>query len=205
MSRRGVTLLEVVLVMAIIATLAGLAGYTVSSVSEIGRMNGAAQTLATVLKNARARAITERCTYVVQINGPLYNPIAAPVDVLRSRNQVLLWRKNNCTSNVGAYEPGLAPALRDRLVDSYNLTEFSSEYVFPAALVTGGRLLSQSVSFAWQGDGTRVIWHDDDGDGTSVASGFIAPVGISTITRNDPTTATTRVVNVPVAGPAVAP
>jgi len=191
-------------VIAIVGVLVSLAGYSISSVNDIGRINGAAQVVANALRNARARAITERCAHVVQINGPTYNPGAAPPDVPRTPNTVLIWRKNNCAATVGAYVPGLAANLRDRLVDQYNLAEFGTEIDLPATLVTGNRLTTQSLSLGWQANGTRMIWADDDADGVSVDTTFVAPLGM-TLRAIGMNPSPTRVVNVPLAGPAGAP
>jgi type II secretory pathway pseudopilin PulG len=197
-------LLELTVALAIVGVLTSLAGYALTSLNEIGRVNGQTQVVANALRNARARAITERCTFVVQINGPNYNPLAAPPDVPRTPNQILLWRKDDCTSNVGAYVPGLMPNLRDTLVDQYNLAEFSSEIRLPVAVLPTIRLVTESVSIAWQGDGTRLISTDIDADGTSVAVPFAGPLPLTVQELNgdaDPS----RQVTVPLAGPAVAP
>lgn len=197
-------MLELTVALAIIGVLTSLAGYALTSLNEIGRVNGATQVLANALRNARARAITERCTFVVQINGPNYNPLAAPPDVPRTPNQILIWRKDDCTSNVGAYVPGLMPNLRDTLVDQYNLAEFSSEFQLPVAVLPTSRLLTESVSVAWQGDGTRLIAADVDADGTSVAIVFAGALAV-TVQEFNGDANPSRGVTVPVAGPAVAP
>lgn len=204
MLRRGATILELLVVVAIVAILGALSAYSLQAVNEIGRLNGAAESLANVLRNARARAITERCTYVVQITGVRYNPLAAPVDVSRAANTIMVWRKNNCVSNIGAYEPGLAANLRDRLVNDYNLSEFGAELRFPAGITAGNRLINASVSIGWRGDGTRMVWADDDVDGTSVDTGVAGDFNI-TLQRFNGNADPNRIVSVPAGGPAVAP
>jgi hypothetical protein len=193
-------------VVAIIAILAALSAYTLSSVNEIGRINGAAQMVANVLRNARTRAITERCTYVVQINGRNYNPVPAAADVLRQPGSIIVWRKNNCRSNVGAYVGGLPPDQRDRRVEDYAMQEFNVSIFLPAAVLTepGNRLNIGSFSVGWQPDGTRMIWSDSNGDGTSDDTMFAGALTIAVRTFTGELTPM-RPVNVPVDGPAVAP
>lgn len=200
--RRGLTMIELLVVVALVGIIASMSVYTLGAVNDRARVNGAAETLATVLRNARVQAITERCMYVVQINGPTYNPVAAPPDVPRTRNSVLVWRKNNCNSAVGAYEPGLAAPLQDRRVADYNLSEFNVELV--TALVTGGVVLNDSISIAYQANGQRLIFVDDDVDGTSAASGLVGQLDLTTRPHNKPT-GPARVLQVPAAAAAVAP
>lgn len=206
MSRRGFTLIELMVVVAIVGILAAMGAYSLSSVNEIGQVNGTSQSIANVLRSARARAITERCTYYVQFTGPRYAPLVAPVDVSRTRNSIIVWRKNNCQSNIGAYVGGLAANLRDRRVNDYSMTEFGTEVVFTAGILTGNRLTTQSASIGWLGDGTRVVWSDDDADGTSVDTGIGAGgvVALTIQTLNDSDGTPNRTVNVPANGPAVA-
>lgn len=204
--RRGFTLIELMLTVAIAGMLSAMAAYTLSAVNELGRVNGASQTVASALRNTRIRAITERCTYVVQFNGPTYNPVAAPNDVRRTPNSILIWRKNDCRSVTGAYVPGLALPLQDRAVNDYNITEFKAELVFPAGVVTGNRVLNDSVSIAYLGDGTRQVWSDDDANGDSIATGINPAVDfVITVQEHNGDTTPNRVVTVPANGPAVAP
>lgn len=207
MRRGGFSLIELMMVVTIVGLLAAMSAFALTSVNELGRINGGAQVVANVLRTARTRAITERCTYVVQMNGPNYNPLAAP-DVPRSPSTIILWRKNNCQSTVGAYEGGLAPPLRDRRVNDYSMAEFNTSVFFSPGVTTEplNRLRVGSVSVAWQPDGTRTVWSDPDGDGTSVLSGF-APAATLGIDIRSPkgTPSPSRIVSTPPDGPAVAP
>ncbi|MCU0696321.1 MAG: prepilin-type N-terminal cleavage/methylation domain-containing protein [Myxococcaceae bacterium] len=199
---RGVTLIELMVVVAIIGIIAAMSAYTLQSVNQIGRINGATESLTTVLRNSRARAITERCTYVVQINGTDYNPVSAPVDVPRVRNTVLVWRKNDCNSTVGAYVGGLMPNLRDRRVNDYNLDEFRTEVNLAPGIITGNRLINDSVSIAYTADGRRFIFTDDDADGVFVDSGILptTPFAFTVREFNKPNSPTVKGINVPPAG-----
>ncbi|MDX2013609.1 MAG: prepilin-type N-terminal cleavage/methylation domain-containing protein [Myxococcaceae bacterium] len=203
---RGVTLIELLVVVAIIGIIAAMSAYSLQSVNEIGRVNGATESLATVLRNSRARAITERCTYVVQINGPEYNPVSAPVDVPRVRNTALVWRKNDCGSTFGAYVGGLPFNNRDRRVNDYNLDEFRAEVNLQPGLITGNRLLNDSISIAYTGDGRRFVFTDDNADGVFVDSGLLPTTPFSFVVRefNKPSSPTAKTVNVPPAGGAEA-
>jgi prepilin-type N-terminal cleavage/methylation domain-containing protein len=202
-----VTLIELLVVVAILGIIAALSAYSLQSVNQLGRVNGATESLATILRNSRARAITERCTYVVQINGPQYNPASAPVDVPRARNKVLVWRKNDCNSTFGAYVGGLPANNQDRRVNDYNLDEFNAEVNLAPGFITGNRLITAAISIAYTGDGRRFIYTDDNGDGVFVDSGTLPTTGFSFMVRefNKPMSTTVKTVNVPPAGGAEAP
>ncbi|MBM4778474.1 MAG: prepilin-type N-terminal cleavage/methylation domain-containing protein [Archangiaceae bacterium] len=211
MRRRGFTLIEVILALAITGVLAAMAAYSLTAVNTLGRVNGGAQSLANILRNARAHAIMERCTYVVQINGPLYNPLTAPPDVPRQPNTVIVWRKNDCRSTVAAYVPGLLGPLepqRDRRVNDFSLNEFQAELVVTNGVITepANRLMARSISIGWLGDGTRTVWADDDSDGTSLDTGMLPGAALTlTVRQRDGAANPNRVVNIPGDGPAVAP
>jgi prepilin-type N-terminal cleavage/methylation domain-containing protein len=202
--RRGFSLVELMVVVGIVGLMAAMSAYALSSVNELGRINGNADVFANILRTARTRAITERCTYVVQMNGVNFAPTVA--DVPRKPGTVLLWRKNNCQSTVGAYEGALPPAQRDRLVNDYATREFSTTLFFSPTITTeaGDQLLVGSVSIAWQPDGTRTVWFDADGDGTSALSPYTPTLPFTITVRSATATPTpNRRVVVPPDGPAV--
>lgn len=208
MRRRGFTLIEMMLALAITGVLAAMAAYSLTAVNTLGRVNGGAQSVANILRNARAHAIMERCTYVVQFNGPLYNPVTAPVDVPRLPNTIIVWRKNDCRSTVPAYVPNLAATLRDRRVNDYSLNEFQAELVVTNGVITepANRLMARSISIGWLGDGTRTVWADDDSDGTSLDTGMLPGAALTlTVRQRDGAANPSRIVNIPGDGPAVAP
>lgn len=191
---RGTTLIEVMLVIAIVGIMSGLAVMSMTEATRVGRVNGGSTTLAAVLTNVRTRALTERCTYVLQINGPTYNASAAPLDVLRRPSVALIYRKNNCASDVGAYESGVAVLTRDRLIEEIDLAEFHVDLTFPTGIVSGGVLGAGSVSIAWQGTGQRMVFADPTASGTSADTTFdrdlnvtikVTPRGITTIPYRD--------------------
>lgn len=208
MRRRGFTLIEMMLALAITGVLAAMAAYSLTAVNTLGRVNGGAQSVANILRNARAHAIMERCTYVVQFNGPLYNPVTAPVDVPRLPNTIIVWRKNDCRSTVPAYVPNLAATLRDRRVNDYSLNEFQAELVVTNGVITepANRLMARSISIGWLGDGTRTVWADDDSDGTSLDTGMLPGAALTlTVRQRDGAANPSRIVNIPGDGQAVAP
>lgn len=208
MRRRGFTLIELMLALAITGVLAAMAAYSLTAVNTLGRVNGGSQTVANILRNARAHAIMERCTYVVQFNGPLYNPVAAPVDVPRLANTVIVWRKNDCRSAVASYVPNLPLLQRDHRVNDYILNDFQAELVFTNGIITepANRLMARSVSIGWLGDGTRTVWSDDDSDGASVDTGMLPGAALTiTVRQRDGAANPSRIVNIPGDGPAVAP
>ena len=206
--RRGVTLVELMVVVAIAGILAAMSAYSFRAVNELGRLNGAASTLATVLTNTRVRAITERCTYVVQVSGPAYAPVAGTVGQGGSLtpNAVTVFRKRDCNSAQGFFETAAAPLWPDRRVEDYNLSEFGVMVQLPAAVIPGGELGDRAVSIAYTANGQRLIFRGDQ-NGAFVDSGFglALPLGLTIRPAGMPTSPTLRAVNVPGAGAAEAP
>jgi prepilin-type N-terminal cleavage/methylation domain-containing protein len=199
-ARRGFTLLEMLMVVAIMGVMSALATASIIAATQLGRVNGAATTVAALLTTTRTRALTEHCTYVLQLNGPTYNPLAAPVDVLRRPNTALLYRKNNCASTVGAYEGGAA--LPDRLVQEMALQDFNVDLTFPPGILAAGRLGSGSVSIGWLGNGTSriTVFADPTGSGASTDTGLALGPNITVTPMNITSSPPTRVIAVNATG-----
>jgi prepilin-type N-terminal cleavage/methylation domain-containing protein len=203
-SRRGVTLVEIMVVVAIGGVMSSLAAVGMTNVVRHGRVNSAATSLARLATTARQRAMAERCRFVLQINGTTYNPASATADVPRRASVAFLYRKNNCASTTGAYEPGIAVAQRDRLLDEYALNEFFFELGLPTTVVASGRLTSSSVSLSWNELGQLSVWADGDQDGVSTdASLTSVTMRVRSVPGND--LQPWRDVVVPMAGRATAP
>lgn len=200
--RRGMTLIEVMIVVAIISIVSALAAVGVDAATRMGRINGATSSLASALTTVRTRALTEHCTYFVQINGPNYTAPSAPIDVPRKPNTALVYRKEDWNSTVGAHEAGMAP-VRDRLIEEIPLADLQVDLTFPPEIVSGGVLAAGSVSIGWTGTGQRTVYADDDADGTSTEQRYPLAINITLNPRG--TTAPTRKVEIPVAGPTRAP
>lgn len=205
--RRGFTLVEMMAVVGIIGALSALAVAAILNLTRTGRTNGLAGGIQRVLANARTRAVAERCPYFVQINGPTYNPAAAPVDVLRQANVMLVYRKGDCASTVPFYESGTTLANRDKLVASYQLDEFRSWLaVSPAGIVPGDALRrggagsGASLTIGYRADGQRTLAVDGDGDGASAIDGTLTEINV--VARQDGDANVERTVDVPAASAA---
>lgn len=197
------TLIEVMIVVAIISVVSALAAVGIDAATRMGRINGASSSLASALTTVRTRALTEHCTYFVQINGPSYTAASAPVGVPRKPNTALVYRERGCNSTVGAREDRLAASVGDRLVEEIPLADLRVDLTFPSAVVSGGVLAAGSVSIGWTSTGQRTVYADDDGDGTSTERAYPGTISIKVNPRG--TTALSRTIEIPVAGPTRAP
>jgi prepilin-type N-terminal cleavage/methylation domain-containing protein len=202
------TLVEILVVVAIIGVMAGLASVGLQAMARIGAVNGGADALVRLMATVRARAITERCRYILQINGPEYAQAAAgaPADVLKVDSTALVYRKGVCNSPVVAFEPGLPAAQADKLVDQFPLGDMRIVLVVPPALLAAERVTRESVTFSWNELGQRSVAVDDDSDGVSTP----VPTGgdITVTVRAAPGTDSSlpsRDVIVPQAGRATSP
>lgn len=186
------TLIEVMIVVAIISIVSALAAVGVDAATRMGRVNGASSSLASAFTTVRTRALTEHCTYFVQINGPNYTAPSAPIDVPRKPNTALVYRKTGCDSTVG-----------DRLVDEMPLADLQVDLTFPRRIVSDGVLAAGSVSIGWTGTGQRTVSADDDADGTSTDKEYPGTISITVNPRG--TTSPSRTIEIPIAGPTRVP
>jgi prepilin-type N-terminal cleavage/methylation domain-containing protein len=205
-ARRGFTLVEMMMVVGIIGAMAALASVGLSAMSRFGRVNGTTEAVTRLMATLRARAMTEHCRYMLQLNGPDYDASAAPPDVPRMPATALVYRKGVCNAPGVAFEPGLPPGQQDRLVDQFPLGESHIEFVLPAALHAPERVLNASVTFSWNELGQRAIAVDDDADGLSGAVGGALPVTVTVrAAPGDDLTLPSRDILVPFAGRATSP
>jgi type II secretory pathway pseudopilin PulG len=204
------TLLEILMVVAIIGVMSGLASVGLQAMARIGAVNGGADALVRLMATVRARAMTERCRYVLQINGPDYAQAAAasgaPADVPKVSSTALVYRKGVCNSPVVAFEPGLPAAQADRLVDQFPLGDMRIVLVVPA-LLGANPVTTQSVTFSWNELGQRSVAVDDDSDGVSTpvpTTGGDITVTVRAAPGTDPSLPSRDVI-VPRAGRATSP
>jgi prepilin-type N-terminal cleavage/methylation domain-containing protein len=147
--RRGMTLIEIMLVVAIIGIISAISAVGVTRLTAFGRVNGTAGQLQRLLANARLRAVTTQCPHYVIINGPDFagtSVAGAP----RTVAAAFMLRKANCQSTELGYEAGSTPEERDAVVSTMLLAEPSAglEYTFPppiAVLGANGVLIEYST------------------------------------------------------------
>lgn len=205
---RGVTLVELLVVVAIIGVMAGLASVGLQTMARFGGVNGGADSLTRLMATLRARAMTERCRYILQINGPNYALAAAgaPVDVPKVNSTAFVYRKGVCNAPGVAFEPGLPGAQADKLVDQYSLEDMHMVLFVPALVLPAQLVTTQSVSFSWNELGQRAVAVDDDSDGVSTPVPTAAPLTVTVRASpgNDPTMPS-RDMLIPFAGRATSP
>ena len=140
--RQGITLVEMMMVVAIIGVLSALAaGFTIAMVRS-SRVNSMAHTLTSLLASARQRAVTTACPHFVEVHGPTFVgalPVGAPVGPAR----MFIARKANCASTTLWFELG------DRVVDEAILWDdaaFRQTLRLRPALSTSSRFAMEDPS-----------------------------------------------------------
>jgi prepilin-type N-terminal cleavage/methylation domain-containing protein len=95
---RGVTLIEILVVVAIIGVMTSLALVAMGDIQFVSRSNGDLEVIGQYIRNARMRALAQGCAHVVRVSGS-----QAPAPATNRRAAVELFRKGNCRGlNVAA-------------------------------------------------------------------------------------------------------
>jgi prepilin-type N-terminal cleavage/methylation domain-containing protein len=190
-SRRGFTLLEMMIVVAIVGVMASLSGYGLTQAVRTGRANAAADLFSSVIREARVRAVSEQCTQFVQLNGPTYSVGGNTGPYMPATAYIV--RKGLCTSTTMTYEQPGAP-YDDVLVDTTHFIDQQVDIAVTAGVVPGDALTNTSLIIGYNNLGQRFL-------ASGTAGAFTAQVGLGvnplnlTITPHDPTIS--RIVQVP--------
>lgn len=202
MNRRGVTLLEVMVVIAIIGILAAVAGTQVTQVVRQTRVTSAGKSLESTLQAARARAMLGNCPHVVQLNGPSYAGTGSTRFPTR-QGVAVLFRKGQCASTVGSYEDG--DVKLDEVPLSVDGLAQGVELGVATELIADGVLDTEGLAFSWSPQGERYIALDGSGTGETGFAAFTTAVPDGMLLPRQPGVTNTdgldsRVVLVPARG-----
>lgn len=169
---RGVTLLEVMIVVTIVGILSAVAAGGLRSLLTQTRVAQSGRVLASAFRTARLRAIATGCPHFVQVNGPTYGGLG-PVGFQWRPNTVSVMRKGDCTQVDANFAAG------DVLIDSFKLHDGdvnSVRITAPATLVAGGQLLANSFAVGYDRLATRNVWADSAGGGHAAFADITATV-----------------------------
>lgn len=161
-TRRGFTLLEMMMVVVIIGILAALGVGGMFQMARTARVTGNSGMLTRMLVDARVRTMSQHCAHFVQINGRVYSP---GTPVARAPNfpaTMSLVRKFDCTRTNYFFEPGTDATNADRIVYSTELGDkgaFNSGlhlyFTAPTGVVTADELTDYAVAIGYLPNGTR--------------------------------------------------
>lgn len=183
-SRRGFTLVEVMVVVAIIGALSALAVVAIVNFTHVARVNTASSGLLRALTDARLRSMTQHCPHFVQINGFSYAPGGPVAGAPILRGTASLVRKNNCASINLFFEAG------DKVLQTVNLGDpealnqgvklFTTPPLAGTVAVGGvppsGEVLTSAVAIGYTAAGARAL-AEDTGTGTFIAD--LATAGLT--------------------------
>lgn len=198
--RRGMTLLEMMTVVAIIGILSSIGGGALFDMVVASRVVSSTKSLMAMLGTARLRATMSNCPHYVQVNGPTYVGTGA-TGFVRAPATLSLMRKGSCASAKMAFEPG------DQLVDSDSLgpAELPNavQLLVPATMLSTEVLRGEGVTIGYDRLGGRSVWFDAGGAGET---GFSEVTGLGDTTfslhENSTTPRHLLVVALPSAGAA---
>lgn len=158
---RGVTLLEVLVVVAIVAILSAIAAGGLQSLVSRTRVAQTGRTLASALRNTRLRAVATGCFHFAQVNGPQYAGVnAGVVGFPTRRNTVSIVRKANCDATLPVFQPG------DQVVDSFPMHDGPLASVqFDVPPLLGTTLGNNAFTVGWDRTAARFVAADTGGGG----------------------------------------
>lgn len=123
---RGVSLLEVMVVVAIVGIVAGTAAMGFSDMKNMGMVREETRNLLSALRNARTLAVATSIPHGVRISGGA--DAAAP----EYRNYIITYRKPNADTAAGPYAPGFDRVLQSRALPSVNGNNAQPLLIFDA-------------------------------------------------------------------------
>jgi len=136
------TLLELMTVVAILGVMVAMAINAMRAASKRGQINGAVDSLAYIVSQARVRAVTQQCPHFLVINHPQYMSAVSAINPPTPANStfftVVIARKGLCPDT---NPPQMFDPAADTVVDTYRIDGIDILVDPPLGPLTGRSLM----------------------------------------------------------------